>query len=163
MPTPLTVTQEFPAAPAAVFALFANREFIEGRLAASGALTPEVVSLDAAEGTLQLVTRQSIPASALPSMVASMIGGDPATERTEAWSADGDGYRADFSVTVQGAPASMKGTMTLAAAAGGSTLSVDGAATVPIPMFGGKIEEVIVEQIAALLAAEGDYTRDKLA
>ncbi len=163
MPTPLTVTQEFPAEPAAVYALFTDRAFLEGRLADTGALDPEVVALDKDETSASVTTRQSIPASALPSMVSSMMAGDPATERIEQWKVDGDSYVAEFTVTVKGAPASLKGTMTLAAAPGGSALNVDGSANVPIPMFGGKIEQVIVEQIGELLAAEGDYTRGKLA
>ncbi len=32
----------------------------------------------------------------------------------------------------------------------------------PIPLFGGKIETVIVEQVSKLLEAEADYTKSKL-
>jgi hypothetical protein len=53
--------------------------------------------------------------------------------------------------------------MTLAPAPAGSTLTVDGNAAVPIPLFGGKIEEVIAGQIGELLQMEGDYTRTRLA
>ena len=60
---------------------------------------------------------------------------------------------------VKGAPASIKGTMALTPAGAGSTLAVDGRGRVPIPLFGSKIEAVIVEQIGALLASEENYTR----
>jgi hypothetical protein len=95
-------------------------------------------------------------------MVASMIPGDPATERTEDWKIDGDTYVAEFSVIVKGAPASIKGTMTLSAAGDGSTLVVKGEAAVPIPLFGSKIEGVIVEQIGKLLASEEVYTQSRI-
>jgi hypothetical protein len=163
VPTALKVTQQYDAPAAQVYALFNDRGFIEGRLKDSGALDPQVMSVDSTDDGLTIVTRQSIPASVLPSMVASMIQGDPATERTESWKADGDGYIADFTVTVKGAPASLKGTMALAPAAAGSTLTVDGSAAVPIPLFGSKIEGVIVKQIAELLASEETYTRSRLA
>lgn len=164
MPTPLQITEEFPASPAAVFALFCDTDFVAGRLADSGALEPEVVSLETGGvAALELVTQQSIPADALPSMVAPMIGGDPQTRRTETWQQDGDSYRAELAVTVKGAPASLKGTMTLTPTDTGSTLTVDAFANVPIPMFGAKIEEVIVEQISHLLRSEGNFTRGKLA
>ena len=169
MPTPMSVVQEFPAAPSAVYALLIDREFITGRLADCGGVDPEIVSLDvdgdAGAQTATIVTRQSIPSDVLPAMVASMMAGNPVTERTENWKPAGDGYSADFSVTVKGAPASLKGTMTLAPVAGdtgASTLTVEGNAAVPIPLFGGKIEEIIASQIGELLRMEGDYTRARL-
>ena len=159
----MNVTQQYDAPPATVFALFKDPDFVAGRLADSGAPDASVVSLDPSPEGVRIVTRQSIPASVLPSMVASMMQGDPVTERTEEWHADGESYVADFSLVVKGAPASIKGTMTLAPAGAGSTLVVNGQATVPIPMFGGKIESVIAEQIGTLLAHEETYTRSQLA
>lgn len=162
MPTPLKVTQQYDAPAADVFALFNDPDFIKGRLDDSGALDPEVVTVDSTADGVTIVTRQAIPASVLPSMVASMISGDPGTERTETWKVDGDGYTADFVVTVQGAPASLKGTMTLTNAGSGSTLTITGSAAVPIPIFGAKIEGVIASQIGQLLASEETYTRSRL-
>ncbi|WP_420122037.1 DUF2505 domain-containing protein [Nakamurella sp.] len=163
MPTPLKVTQQYDAPAAEVFALFNDPAFIQGRLEDSGALDPEVVRVDSTDDGVTIVTRQAIPSSALPSMVASMIQGDPATERTENWKIDGEGYTADFTVTVQGAPASLKGTMSLVNAGSGSTLNVVGSAAVPIPIFGAKIEGVIASQIAELLASEEAYIKARLA
>lgn len=162
MPTPLKVTQQFDASAAEVFALFNDPDFIKGRLDDSGALDPEVVQVESTDGGVTIVTRQAIPASVLPSMVASMIQGDPSTERTETWRADGDGYSADFAVTVQGAPASLKGTMALTNVGSGSMLNVVGSAAVPIPIFGAKIEGVIAKQIADLLASEEAYLKARL-
>lgn len=162
MPTPLKVTQQYDAPAAEVFALFNDAAFIQGRLEDSGALDPEVVRVDSTDEGVTIITRQAIPSSALPSMVASMIQGDPATERTENWKVDGDGYTADFAVTVQGAPASLKGTMSLVDAGSGSILNVVGSAAVPIPIFGAKIEGVIASQIAELLASEEAYIKARL-
>lgn len=162
MPTPLTVTQNYDAPAIEVFALFNDPDFIAGRLEDSGAPDAKVMTVDSTAEGVKIVTRQSIPASVLPSMVASMISGDPATERTEDWKVDGDGYVADFSVVVKGAPATIKGTMTLANAGAGSRLAVKGEAAVPIPLFGGKIEAVIAQQIGLLLASEETYTQSRL-
>ncbi|WP_196073367.1 DUF2505 domain-containing protein [Nakamurella alba] len=162
MPSPLKVSHSLPGAPAAVYALLTDRDFQEGRLTETGGNDPQVVDLSTTDGKTTIVTRQSIPASVLPSMVASMIPGDPVTERTEVWAADGDGYTATFSVVVKGAPASLKGTMTLSADGEGSTLAVDGSAVVPIPLFGSKVEAIIVEQVGALLDSEAAYTAARL-
>ena len=162
MPKPLNVTQQYDAPPIEVFALFNDPDFIAGRLEDSGAPDSEVMTVDSTADGVRIVTRQSIPASVLPSMVASMLQGDPATERTEDWHFDGEVYVAQFSVIVKGAPATIKGTMTLAPAGAGSTLVVKGEAAVPIPLFGGKIEAVIAEQIGTLLAHEETYTPSRL-
>lgn len=163
MSTDLTVTEEFAAAPSAVYALITDAAFLQDRMVAGGGLEAKVISVETADGVTTVVTQQSIPADALPSMVASMLGGDPVTERTEAWRTDGDGYAADFTLTVKGAPASVAGTMSLAPAGGGAAFAVHATATVPIPMFGAKLESVISEQISAVLASESTYTRQRLA
>ncbi len=125
MPKPLNVSQQYDAPAAEVFALFNDPDFIAGRLEDSGAPDAQVMTVDSTADGVKIVTRQSIPSSVLPSMVASMIPGDPATERTEDWKVDGDSYVADFSVIVKGAPATIKGTMTLSPAGDGSTLVVE--------------------------------------
>lgn len=162
MPTSLSVTHDFTAAPANVFSLLTDRAFLDRRLEVTGGNDPSVVSLEKESDTATVVIRQSIPSSALPSMVASMISGDPVTERTENWRTEGDGYQADFTVVIKGAPASLKGTMALVASGTGSTFTVDGQATVPIPLFGAKIEAVIVEQVDALIVRENEYTATAL-
>jgi len=113
VPKPLTVTQQYDSPASAVFALFNDPDFIAGRLEDSGAPDAKVMTVDSSADGVKIVTRQSIPASVLPSMVASMIQGDPATERTEDWRVDGDSYIADFSVVVEGLTKKIKGTMTL--------------------------------------------------
>ena len=42
-------------------------------------------------------------------------------------------------------------------------LTVNADAVVPIPMFGGKIEKVIVEQVSELFDREEGFTREQLA
>jgi hypothetical protein len=163
MSTDVTATEEFPAAPAAVFDLITDADFLQARMVAGGGIDPKVLSVDTADGVTTIVTQQSIPADALPSMVSSMMGGDPVTERTEVWRTNGGDYAADFSLVVKGAPATIKGTMTLSPAGTGSTLGVNVTATVPIPMFGPKRESGIAEQIGDIFAAEGQYTRSRLA
>ncbi len=162
MATPLSVIEEFPAPPTAVYALYTDADFLQSRLEDCGALDPKVLSVEKTDDAVTTVTQQSIPASVLPSMVSSMMSGDPVTERTESWRADGDGYLADFSVTVKGAPASLKGTMALTPSGSGSTLTVKGQALVPIPLFGGRIEQTIAEQVGQLIGIESEYTRTRL-
>lgn len=164
MPTTFTAVQRYPVPASEVYALFGDRDYLQARLDANGGLDPEVVSLDLDADSVIIVTRQGIPASALPSVVGSFISGDPSTQRTESWRSAADGYTADLKVTIHGAPASLQGTMTLSDdPTGGSVLTVLAEALVPIPMFGSKIEKVIVEQVGELLEREEAFTRSRLA
>lgn len=168
MSTELHAVQNYDASADTVFAKFADRAFLDGRLQAAGGIDPKVTDLQVAgdgDGrTVTISTKQAIPASALPSIVSSLLPGDPLILRTENWRVQGQGYLADFEVVIKGAPATLKGTMTLAPAADAatSTMTVVGQASVPIPLFGGKIEGVIVEQVQTLLRAEQTYTQQQL-
>jgi hypothetical protein len=162
LPTKLVVTQRYTASPAKIYSLFCDPDFLTDRLAASGGIDPELVSQEVTERGLSFVTRQGVPASALPSIVSSFFSGNPTTQRAESWRSTTDGYAADLAVTILGAPASLKGTITLAPDGTGSTVSVDAAAAVPVPIFGGKIEKVIVEQITELLRFEETFTQQRL-
>jgi hypothetical protein len=162
LPTPLSITEEFPVSPEAVYARFTDPVFLQSRLEDCGALDPKVLSVEPTSDAIVTVTRQSIPSSLLPTMIASMMAGDPVTERTESWRAHGDGYIADFGVTIKGAPASLKGTMALNPSAAGCSYVVNGQALVQIPLFGGRIEQTVVEQVSELIKIESDYLRSKL-
>lgn len=168
MSTSLNNTEKLPGSPADVYALLIHADFLQSRMEAGGGIDPKVVSIDghddhdAASGHAAIVTQQAIPASVLPSMAQSMFPGDPVTERTETWRPEGDGYVAELVITVKGAPAKLTGTIAVTADGAGSAYVVEAAATVPIPMFGPKLEGVIVEQLGTILTAEAEYTRSRL-
>ncbi len=170
MATALHAVQTYAAAPEVVFAKYSDRAFLDGRLRAAGGIDPQITELQVAgEGsgrTVKIVSRQAIPASVLPSVVSAIMPGDPVILRTENWRPTDGGFLADFDVVIKNAPASLKGTMTLTAApdagSAGSVVTIVGRATVPIPLFGGKIEGVIIEHVDKLLRAEEKYTQQRL-
>jgi len=168
--TALHAVQTYAAAPDAVFAKYSDRTFLDGRLRAAGGIDPQITELlvdgEGSDRTVRIVSRQSIPASVLPSVVSAIMPGDPVILRTENWRPVDGGFLADFDVVIKNAPASLQGTMTLTAAPGagsaGSVVTIVGRATVPIPLFGGKIEGVIVDQVDKLLRFEEQYTQQQL-
>jgi hypothetical protein len=97
---------------------------------------------------------QVVAASKLPPAVTAVRPGDLEIKRTETWSADGG----TFSASVDGAPAKIGGTVSLAPEGEGTRLQVDGQVLVDIPFFGGKIEGVIAEHLHELLEREDGFT-----
>jgi hypothetical protein len=162
VPVPLSVVQHFDAPADQLYAKFSDRDFVTGRVAASGADDAELVTFETGDGAVTIVVRQSIPASVLPPVVSSLLPGDPVTERTERWRAEGDGAAAEFSVVVKGAPATLNGTMSIRPDGAGSVLAVEGTAKVAIPLLGGRIEPMVVEQVEGLLRREERYITGQL-
>ena len=88
-----------------------------------------------------------------------VMNGDLSIERTETLRrAASGGYDGDVDVKIAGAPASAAGTMTLAENGDGSLFEVHADVTVKVPLFGGKIEEIVAEQVRRLLEAETAFT-----
>jgi hypothetical protein len=159
VPTPLSMTASLPVAPGTLFAKLGDRQFVTGRLMASGGDDPQVVSVDPGPETVTIVTRQTVPESMLPSVIRSFLPGPPVIERTERWRTDGAGYLADLDVSVSGAPARMTGTMELRPDGAGSIYTVTAQATVSVPLFGAKVEQMIVEQVQGILRREEEFFR----
>ncbi|RVW01603.1 DUF2505 domain-containing protein [Rhodococcus spongiicola] len=111
------------------------------------------------DGTIDVAMTQSIPAEHLPSMVTKIRPGDLIITRTESWHAlQGDHAEGTFSALVDGTPGRLRGTMSLTADADGSLLVMEGEVEVKLPIFGGKIESVIAEQVIELIEAENNFT-----
>ena len=87
------------------------------------------------------------------------MNGDLAIERTETLRRNSPGgYAGDVDVKIGNAPASAAGTMTLADAPDGSLFEVHADVNVRVPLIGGKIEEIVAEQVRRLLEAETAFT-----
>ncbi|HEU0127194.1 MAG TPA: DUF2505 domain-containing protein, partial [Pseudonocardiaceae bacterium] len=98
--------------------------------------------------------RQTVPASALPSFVRSVLRGDLTIHRTETWTSNGGTVHS----VVDGAPGTITGTMHLDPDPAGSVLSMQLEATVPVPLIGGKVEKSITDGVSKLMDSEYAFT-----
>ena len=145
---------DYPAAPHAVWAMYCDPAFREQVCTATGATSHHVdVSADEAGGTVR-VTRV-LPAR-MSESIRKLVGDTVTVTQTETWgAADGLGARrADVSLRVQGQPASMTGTHTLAPTDAGCSLQVTGDLKVSIPFFGGRLESELAKVVGGALRRE---------
>ena len=107
---------------------------------------------------------QSVPEEELPAAVTAFKKGPLVIERTESWGPLG-GNRAEgkFGATVEGAPAVIFGTTLLVGNEASATMSLSGTTEVKVPIFGGKIEAMISEQVLELIDSEHDFTGNWIA
>ena len=111
------------------------------------------------DGTTAAVMRQGINAEHLPGIVRRITPDGIVIERTETWRAgQGDNHRGTVQAVVSGMPGSLHATTALSGTADGSELVLDGELTVGIPWIGGRIEDMIAEQLGRLLRAESRFT-----
>jgi hypothetical protein len=123
-------TNDFAAPVPVVFAMLTDRVFLRAVCLATDPLEHDV----AVDG-LRTATRRVMPT---PSVVARLAGPTMAVVDEITWAAaplDGD-RRGTAHISVEGLPAELVGTVTLAPGGRGSVLSYDGELTVKVPVLG---------------------------
>ena len=114
-----------------------------------------------ADGGVVVAVARELPAGA-PGFVQRLLPPDARVVQTDEWSAaDGDGVRAGtWTVEIDGVPARLGGTMRLEPATGGTQYDREGAATVSVPLVGGRVERYVAEMAGRLAAKEGELLRE---
>jgi hypothetical protein len=149
-------TFDFPADK--VFATMTDPDYLRARLRELGGPGSELLEHEADAEHARYRLRQGLSEKDLPPIVGKVVSGDLAIERTETLNRSGEGYAGNVTVEIKGAPATASGTMRLTPAEGGSAFEVHTDVTVRVPVFGGKIEEVVADQVRTLLDAETAFT-----
>ncbi|KZF00224.1 MAG: DUF2505 domain-containing protein [Rhodococcus sp. (in: high G+C Gram-positive bacteria)] len=159
MPRPIAHSASVPAPVDKVHAALVSEQYWKDRIQEIGGPSAHLVSVTAINGTISVVMTQSIPEEELPAAVTAFKKGALVIERTESWGPLGGG-RAEgkFGATVEGAPATISGTTLLEGNDTSSTMSLSGNTEVKVPIFGGKIEAMISEQVLSLIDNEHDFT-----
>jgi hypothetical protein len=147
-----------------VYATMVDPDFLRARLQQIGGPGADLLEHTADLAGASYKLRHGLDATQLPAAVRNMLSGEVTIERSERWTRQDSGqYLGDVQVAIPGTPASAAGGMRLRDAAdGGSELLVRADVTVQVPLFGGKIEEIVADQVQNLLAAESAFTQQWL-
>ena len=142
-----------------VFAAMTNKEYLEARLREIGGPGSALLDHEATPESARYELKQGLAEQDLPPIVGKVMNGDLAIIRTETLNRTQPGrYSGDVDVAIPGAPASASGTMALADDGDGSLFEVHADVTVRVPLIGGKIEEIVADQVRRLLEAETQFT-----
>jgi hypothetical protein len=154
MTSRLELRHRYPEPPDRIREILTDPTYLQAKLHAIGGPHAELVSRDTNAQHTTIVLHQTVPAGALPSFVRSLLPGDVTIRRTETWTDTGGTVHS----VVDGAPGTITGTMRLDPDAAGSVLSMQLEATVPVPLFGGKVEKSIINGISKLMDSEHAFT-----
>ena len=148
-----------------VYATMVDPEYLRDRLEQIGGPGAGLLEHSADVQGAHYRLRHGLDAKDLPSVVRGVLPGDVTIERTERWTRQDSGrYLGDVQVAIPGTPASAAGGMRLRDLPdGGSELNVRADVTVSVPLIGGKIEEIVADQVQKLLTAESAFTQQWLA
>lgn len=118
------------------------------------------------DGTVEVVTLQTVHSHNLPGLVTQLHRGDLCVRREETWGPVNDGTAtASIAGSIVDAPVNLWGTAVLSPAAnsGGSRLTVRLTIQVRIPLIGGKLERMIGAELAQLVTMEQRFTTEWIA
>jgi hypothetical protein len=157
VPMELKERLDYPAGPAAVFAMITDKAFREDVCKATGARSwsVEVDSSGGGAGAGVSVTVRRVMPAHVSDLVKKLVGETIEVVQTEQWE-PGDGVvrRAEVLVEVVGQPAKMIGIATIEPGVAGAVMAVEGDVKVKIPLLGGKLEKEIAGGIRSALAVE---------
>jgi hypothetical protein len=163
MATSLEHRSAFPTSADAVYPTLVDEAFLTERLRAIGGKGAALLAHSRVGEATEFTLRQGVDASRLPGAVRSLVGGDLVVEREERWRPAGARYAAVTRVSISGVPGEINGEARLGDHGDGSLLVVRAQVRVGIPLVGGKLEKVIVEQVGKLLSAEAEFAETWLA
>lgn len=161
-------SSEWPAARA--YEALADIDYLRERLRELGGGNTEIVKHDSTATGVRFAVRQGVRSDSLPTIVQHVAGGDLVIDRTESWRcADENHYTGEIAAQVAGVPCAITGSMWLRdlpadddPASPVSELLVEASVRVSLPLVGGKIEDLAVDQLQKILAAEAQFTSDWL-
>ncbi|MET7991262.1 DUF2505 domain-containing protein [Amycolatopsis sp. NPDC005232] len=158
---------EFSAGLAAVLAAVSGEDALRARLKELGgdnaALLSHSVTKDTSGDVVRYELQHGIAAQRLPQAVQALHRGDIIVHRKQVWQRSGDAYAGKVDVSVSGVPGEIGAQTFLTPRGERVEFRTSGEVTVRIPLFGGKIEEFVAQQVTNLLAHEADFTTSWLA
>jgi hypothetical protein len=131
-----------------------DRGYLQAKLRAVGGPGAELVSWERNERGVTVVLHQAVPEGAMPSFLRAAFSSGLTIRRTEMWNSSGGSVHA----VVDGAPGTITGVMRLEPDPAGCVLGAQLTADVGLPLFGGKVEKVIIDSVAGLMETEYQFT-----
>ena len=145
------------------FAVLSNDAFLTQLAKDTGSLESSVNVETAADGSVTITNSRTFPAE-VPSYAKSMVGETISVVEVQNWGpADAAGARSGtFTVDFGGAPVKFTGDLSLT---GNSPCAAATSGTVKasIPLVGGKVESLVVEQISAYMGELEAHVKTALA
>ncbi len=150
--------QRYPESPERIWEVLTNPAYLSDKMHAVGGPRAELVSREQDGRGVTIVLHHAVPGDTLPAFLRSVRPEGLTIRRTETWTSTGGSVRA----VVDGVPGTITVVMHLEPDPTGCVLGAQLTAEVPLPLFGGKVEKMITDNVTKLMTAEYQFTLDWL-
>ena len=160
----ISAQMTYDADPTAVYAMYADPEFVREKNERTGGRNV-AVEVDARGEGCVIVASRELPADQLPSIAKKFVGDTIATTQTDTWQAPNSGNDRDgtMSVDFHSLPMSVSGTFRLEATKNGTVCKIEAEVKASVPFVSGKLEDVTAGQFMRAVGAEEKIGREWLA
>jgi hypothetical protein len=149
---------QYPVPPERILEVLTDPDYLSAKLHAVGGPRAELVSREQYESGVTIVLHHAVPGDVLPSFLRSVRPDGLTIRRAETWTSSGGTVHA----VVDGVPGTITVMMHLTPDPTGCVLSAQLTAEVSLPLFGGKVEKIINDNVTKLMATEYQFTLDWL-
>lgn len=157
----------FDAPAATIYAVYANSEYWQALMDRYDELTPgksDITAFSSDEHGITVEFRQVLPRAELPAILRSVIPLDLAITRKQHFGPfDPNGANGHYTASVSHAPGRLDGRYVLTGVSAGSQLRADSTCKVPMPLVGGKLEDLVLQSVNDVFTIEGAFTADWIA
>ncbi|MGH4009813.1 MAG: DUF2505 domain-containing protein [Pseudonocardiaceae bacterium] len=158
MTSRVELQHRYPEPPERILEVFTDPDYLREKLHSVGGHGGELVSRELDERGVIIVLNHAIPGDALPSFVRSVRPEGLTIHRTETWTSSGGSVHA----VVDGVPGTITVALWFAPDPDGCVLGAQLTADVALPLFAGKVEKIIIDNVTKLMAAEHQFTLEWL-
>lgn len=159
-------TLKFDASAETMYAVFANGEYWQALMDRYDQLTPGKSDITAfsCENGIDVEFRQVLPRAELPAILRTVVPLDLAITRRQVFEPFGHhGAKGHYTASVSHAPGRLDGRYVLTGAAATCRLQVDSRCKVPMPLIGGRLEDLVLQSVNDVFGIEGAFTAEWIA
>lgn len=163
-------TLPFDAPVETIYAVYANATYWQALMDRYDDLTPgksDLTAFNADESGIEVEFRQVLPRAEMPALLRSVIPVDMAITRKQYFGPidpnGADRTNGHYTASVSHVPGRLDGHYVLAGVSTGSQLQVDSTCKVPMPLVGGKLEDLVLQSVNDVFTIEGAFTAEWIA
>ena len=153
-----------------IYAVYANAAYWQAMMDLYDNLTPgksDLTAFNADESGIEVEFRQVLPRAELPAILRSVIPLDMAIIRKHSFgpfdpnaAGRASGH---YTASVSHVPGRLDGRYVFTEVSAGSRLQVDSTCKVPMPLIGGKLEDLVLQSVNDVFTIEGAFTAEWIA
>jgi hypothetical protein len=146
----------------AMWAMLCSQEYWTKKYESMGAADITFEQFDTSDTAFTVQCRRNVPAD-LPGFAKKIIGETNHVKQTETWTRTGDSARCDITIEVKNVPGGTTGTMSMASSGAGVVWDADLDIKISLPLVGGKLEGVMLQETASNFKQEKVFNDSWLA